>query len=98
MVRGAKRDEGVVAITDAPTSRADEIATRQRRYMLSMGLRVLCFVGAIVTDGVLRYVLVAGALIIPYFAVVVANAVGPRSAGAPPERVDVVRPQLPSGR
>jgi hypothetical protein len=39
-----------------------------------MLLRTLCFVGAVAADGVLRWVLVAGAIFLPYIAVVLANA------------------------
>ena len=63
-----------VRITTA-ASEADDIAARQRRYVISMGIRTLCFVGAIVVGpGWLRWVLVAGAVLLPYVAVVMANA------------------------
>ena len=39
-----------------------------------MVIRTACFIGAIFTDGILRWVLIAGSLILPYIAVVVANA------------------------
>jgi len=39
-----------------------------------MLLRTLCFVGAVVADGWLRWTLVAGAIFLPYVAVVLANA------------------------
>ncbi len=47
-----------------------------------MGLRGVCFVLAIVTSGWLRWTFVAGAVVLPYIAVVLANAVGPRTSGA----------------
>lgn len=47
---------------------------RTRKYLLSMGIRTICFVGAIVAHGWLRWVLVAGAVGLPYLAVVIANA------------------------
>ena len=40
--------DDVVRITTVGTSRAQDIATRQRRYLLSMSLRSLCFVGAVI--------------------------------------------------
>ena len=40
-----------VRITSAPRSRADDIAARQKRYIYSMGLRTVCFVGAVVVGG-----------------------------------------------
>lgn len=71
-----------VRITTAASSRDDDIAARQRRYVFSMAIRTLCFVGAIVVGpGVLRWVLVAGAVLLPYVAVVMANAVSTKSDG-----------------
>ena len=68
----AHRD--AVRITTAPTSRAEDIAARQRRYVISMGIRTACFIGAIaVGGGWLRWVLIAAALLLPYVAVVLAN-------------------------
>jgi fatty acid desaturase len=80
-----QRHDEAVRITTAASNRADDIATRQRRYLLSMSLRTLCFVGAIVAAlagiGWLWPILIAGALILPYIAVVMANAVATRSDG-----------------
>ena len=76
------RDVDAVRITTAAASRNDDISRRQRRYVMSMGLRTVCFVGAIVVGpGWLRWVLVAGALLLPYVAVVRANAVASKSDG-----------------
>ena len=65
-------------ITSAAASRHAEIAVRQRRYLLSMSLRSLCFIGAIVAFLVgvtwLWPILIVGALVLPYIAVVLANA------------------------
>jgi hypothetical protein len=74
------RDTSAVRITTAATSREADIARRQRRYVFSMSLRTVCFVGAIlVGPGWLRWVLVAGAVLLPYVAVVMANAVTTKS-------------------
>lgn len=61
-------------ISGARTSLSDDQRVRQRKYMISMSLRVVCFAGAIFTDGPLRWGLLAGSVILPWFAVVVANA------------------------
>ena len=50
-----------------------------RKYLISMGIRVVCFVGAALTTGWLRWTLVAAAVLLPLFAVIVANAVKPRA-------------------
>lgn len=72
--------DSVVRITTAGTSRADDIARRQRRYVFSMAIRTVCFISAVlVGPGWLRWVLVVGALVLPYVAVVMANAVNTKS-------------------
>ena len=38
-----------------------------------MGVRTVCFLGAVVAGGWLRWVLIAGALVLPYLSVVLAN-------------------------
>ena len=50
-----------------------------RRYLATMAFRVVCTLLAIVASGWLRWTLVAAAVILPYIAVVMANAVRPRS-------------------
>lgn len=68
-----------VRITTAASSRADEISQRQRRYLISMGIRTACFLGAVAAgDNWLRWVLFAGAVFLPYVAVVMANATDTR--------------------
>ncbi len=47
-----------------------------------MAIRTACFIGAVVVDGWLRWVLVVGAFLLPYVAVVMANVASPRIEGA----------------
>jgi hypothetical protein len=61
-------------ITTARKSVPDDQAYRVRGYVISMSIRIVCFLLAVVTTGVLRWTFVAGALIIPYLAVVFANS------------------------
>ncbi len=63
----------IYRITTARKSVADDQATRVRGYVISMSIRIVCFALALVTPGVLRWVFIAAALIIPYLAVVYAN-------------------------
>jgi len=64
MARDQHGDRDAVRITTASASRNEEIAGRQRRYVISMTIRTICFVGAIlVGGGWLRWVLVAAALL-----------------------------------
>ena len=79
MARDLRRPQDeAVRITTAASSRNADIAVRQKRYLFSMTLRSLCFVGAIVAAlagvGWLWPILIAGALVLPYVAVVMANA------------------------
>ena len=74
------RDPDPVRITTASPSRQADIAARQRRYLMSMGVRTVCFVAAIaVGPGWLRWVLVVAALLLPYVAVVMANTAATKS-------------------
>jgi len=77
-----------VSITAARRSRSEDIRGREVRYVLSMLARTACFVGAVFTDGVLRWVLVAAALFLPYIAVVLANAASQRR----PQEMQAYRP------
>ena len=84
-----------VSITDAHASRSSEIRHRQNRYLLSMAIRTACFVGAVVATGVLRWVLVVAAFVLPYVAVVMANASGRRRVTGPAAFRADDRPLLP---
>jgi hypothetical protein len=53
------------------------------RYLVSMVIRTVCFVLAIFVDGPWRWVFIAGAVFLPYVAVVFANA-GRETAGPGP--------------
>ncbi|GAB2862051.1 DUF3099 domain-containing protein [Nocardioides pacificus] len=92
--RDRRRDSEPVRITTAASSRAEEIAARQRRYLYSMSLRSICFVGAVIADGWLRWVLVAGALVLPYIAVVMANVVPRRRDDFDLQEAGPVAPQI----
>jgi len=67
----------VHTITGARASLDDDLGPRMRRYLISMSIRTLCFVLAVVCTGWLRWTFAAAAIILPYVAVVAANA-GPR--------------------
>ena len=85
-----------VRITTAPRSRADDIASRQKRYIYSMGLRTVCFVGAVVVgSGWLMWAFLIGAIFLPYVAVVMANAGPGRTSDAALRQVGGVGRELP---
>ena len=91
-----KKPEEPVRITTATRPRSQDIAARQRRYLFSMSIRTLCFVGAIlVGSGWLMWTLIAGALVLPYVAVVMANASTTKSDGFALVDHGIRRPELP---
>jgi Flp pilus assembly protein TadB len=92
-----QQSDAPVSITSARASRSSEIRHRQNRYLLSMGIRTVCFVGAVVASGALRWVLVAAAFILPYVAVVMANASERRRYLAPPAFTAEDRPMIEGG-
>ncbi len=61
-------------ITDAGVSLTDDQAGRQRRYLIAMSMRTLCVLGAVLAPSPWRWILAVGAVILPYIAVVMANA------------------------
>ena len=66
----------VQAITTAGRPQSERSREKIRRYLITMGIRTLCFVAAIVTEGWVRWVCVALAAILPLIAVLLANAGG----------------------
>lgn len=78
--------EEIFVITDTSQSRGDSIKGRRRRYLIAMGIRVACFVLMIVLPIPLegRLLLALGAIFLPYFAVVAANAYDSRLIGSKP--------------
>jgi hypothetical protein len=88
----------VYSISAAQSALSDEQSGRTRRYLISMGIRTACVLGAIVTPGWPRWVLIAGAVILPYLAVVIANGGRPRSQHAAVETVNITYDRaLPAG-
>ncbi len=87
-------DQRPVSITSARVAHSDDISSRQLRYVLSMLVRTLCFVAAVAFDGVLRWVFVAGALFLPYIAVVMANAGVQKDPASPATLTTPVRSEL----
>jgi hypothetical protein len=79
---GDDQERVVQSVTSAPASGSDDQAHRVKRYLLTMGIRVVCGALALFTEGWLRWTFVALAVVLPYIAVVMANAVGPRSGRA----------------
>ena len=64
----------VYTITETNRALSSEQAGRTRRYLISMGIRTGCVLAAIVVPGWPKWVFIAGAVVLPYLAVVIANA------------------------
>jgi hypothetical protein len=96
-LRGDRDD--AVRITTASSNREDEIWARQRRYLFSMAVRTGCFLAAIAfRNSWLCWVFVAGAVLLPYVAVVMANAAGSRDDGFELENAEADRQALDGSR
>lgn len=72
------------AITEIPLSPERERRARMIRYSIAMGIRVVCIFLCLVTPGWWLIIPAAGAIFLPYVAVVIANNV--HREGTPVER------------
>jgi Flp pilus assembly protein TadB len=77
--------EPVYQISGARRGIREDVNSRTRRYLVSMGIRTVCFVLAVVAHGWLRWTFVALALVLPYLSVVFANGGRERAVDIPPE-------------
>lgn len=83
----------VTNITSMPQSVEDERRARMWRYAIMMGIRVACFLAMIWVRGPWIFVFAAGAIFLPYFAVVIANSVRVRRASIErPGAIEVLYP------
>ncbi|NLF05385.1 MAG: DUF3099 domain-containing protein [Actinomycetales bacterium] len=66
------------SITSAPAPRSEDLAHRQKVYLIQMGIRVVAFLATVATWGRvpmwLSIVFVVGAVVLPYTAVLFANS------------------------
>ena len=70
----AKEEDDVYDITSAQKSLRTDQPARQRRYFISMMVRTACFILTVILPSPFRWFALAGAVFLPYIAVVVANA------------------------
>ncbi len=90
-----RKDSDSVRITSAPRSHSEDVRGRTRRYLVSMGIRTLCFVASVLSIGHwFMWVFLFGAIFLPYVAVVIANAGGSPDPGDSDHRYDPERPAL----
>ena len=87
MARSNRGSDHPIRITTASAGSGADIASRQKRYVITMGIRTLCFVVVAVLamshfgPGWLPWIFVVGAVVLPYVAVVMANAADTKSDG-----------------
>jgi hypothetical protein len=87
MARTKRGSETPVRITTASAGAGADIDSRQKRYVITMGVRTLCFVAVAILamshlgPGWLPWIFVIGAVVLPYVAVVMANAASSKSDG-----------------
>lgn len=78
------------SITSLPESPADERRRRMIRYAIAMSIRVVCVILCLFVHGWWLLLPIAGAVILPYVAVVLAN-VGSNPSGSVERPGGVVR-------
>ncbi len=81
----------IPSATNVPSRPKDDHDARVRHYLISMSIRTVCFVLAFVFHGYLRWICVGLAVVLPYIAVVAANATNQR-------RIDVLGSVRPDHR
>ncbi len=86
------------SITSLPRSPQDDRRARMIKYSLAMGIRMICLLSLLFVQGWWLFVMAAGAILLPYVAVVLANVGTAPGVGAetPSGREVAVRnPQTP---
>lgn len=68
------KEKKVFDITSAPQALTRDQAGRQKRYFISMMIRTACFILTVILPSPYRWIALSGAVLLPYFAVVIANA------------------------
>jgi hypothetical protein len=68
--------EAPQSVTSVGVSPEEERRSRVFKYSLAMSIRLVCIVLAVTMQGWLMWIGFIGAIFLPYFAVVIANAAG----------------------
>lgn len=66
-------DPEVHSITDAAAAHSEDMRERMIKYAVAMGIRMVCIILIFVVDGWFKIIAVAGAVFLPWIAVVIAN-------------------------
>jgi hypothetical protein len=75
-VRHDRSAQPVTLVTSAGRSHSDDISLRQRRYVMTQSVRILCVLLAAFLPVAVEWkgLLIVGAVLLPWFGVVMANA------------------------
>jgi hypothetical protein len=71
-----EKPQSITTVGDSPDQ---ERKSRMVKYTIAMTIRVICIVAAIFVEGWLMWLAFAGAIFLPYFAVIIANAQGSKA-------------------
>lgn len=71
-------------ITTAGAAEPADIQSRERAYLVMMGIRFIAIIVAVTVPGIWRWVAIAAGVILPYIAVVTVNATRTRGTQADP--------------
>lgn len=85
----AKTTQSVTSVDISPD---EDRRGRLIRYSIAMSIRFVCVILAVLVHGWLMWVFFAGAILLPYFAVVIANAQGAGSRGKTSATAVVAKP------
>ena len=66
-------DPEVHSITDAAAAHSEDMRERMIKYAVAMGIRMVCIILIFVVDGWFKIIAIAGAVFLPWIAVVIAN-------------------------
>jgi len=78
---------GATNITDARAGTSVDLTQRIRRYTITMAFRTVCFLVAVIfAHGWLQWTLFAGAVFLPYLAVLLANQANTKGLEKPVRR------------
>ncbi len=74
-LRATRRGDSpdVVAITNAVEAHSADTSRRMKKYLITMGIRMVCLVAIFAFDGWYRLIPVVGAVLLPWVAVLLAN-------------------------
>lgn len=99
-MRSWRAKKTVHTVTDARPSLSSDISRRERSYLIKMGIRTICLILAVVVPLPWPYKLlfIAGAVFLPYIAVIGANERGKDSPPPTFQTPDANQSEIPLHR